>query len=186
MRQFRLELVEAGLSETGWTVPNHTRHCAAYAVLCISVFGNQILHASRDLLVGTSDGQELVDLVASDGVEELEVLGVGGSGGVLGSRREEELVSDRGGETDNLDSVRFAEVLLCDCASCDSACVVLVVVVVVVLAWLVRSTHRLIDSPIVSRALLLPPPELALTPYFSKYVQSAWLGLGYMSIVWLP
>jgi hypothetical protein len=38
----------------------------------------------------------------------------------------------------------------------------------------------------VSLALLLPPPELALTPYFSRYVQSAWLGLGYMSIVLFP
>jgi hypothetical protein len=40
--------------------------------------------------------------------------------------------------------------------------------------------------PIVSRALLLPPPLLALTPYFSMYVQSAWLGLGNRSIVFPP
>ena len=32
--------------------------------------------------------------------------------------------------------------------------------------------------PMVSRALLLPPPLLAFTPYFSRYVQSAWLGRG--------
>jgi hypothetical protein len=32
---------------------------------------------------------------------------------------------------------------------------------------------QVFSSPIVSRALLLPPPELALTPYFSRYVQSA-------------
>ena len=108
MRQFRLELVKAWLSKTSWTVSDDARHCAAYAVLRIAVFGNQILHASRDLLVGTSDGQELVDLVASDGVEELEVLGVGGRGRMLGRGREEELVSDRGREADNLDSVGFA------------------------------------------------------------------------------
>jgi hypothetical protein len=36
-----------------------------------------------------------------------------------------------------------------------------------------------------SRVLLLPPPLLAFTPYFSKYVQFAWRGRGYRSIVGL-
>ena len=40
--------------------------------------------------------------------------------------------------------------------------------------------------PIVSLALLRPPPELALTPYFSRYVQSACEGRGYRSMVELP
>jgi hypothetical protein len=35
-----------------------------------------------------------------------------------------------------------------------------------------------LGPPIVSRALLRPPPLDALMPYFSRYVQSAWLGRG--------
>jgi len=38
------------------------------------------------------------------------------------------------------------------------------------------------SKPIVSLAELRPPPELALIPYFCRYVKSAWDGRGYRSI----
>lgn len=44
---------------------------------------------------------------------------------MFGCGREEELVSDGVGESDDLDTIGFAQVLLCDCASCYSSCVVL-------------------------------------------------------------
>jgi len=169
MSKFRLELVEAWLSQTRWAVPDDAGHCAAYAVFSVPVFCDQFFHAFRDVCVRASDGEELVYLRASNGIDELEVFGVGTAGGMFGCGREEVLVADRGSECDDFDAVGLAQVFLSYRAGCDSSCL---------LSAFVHPQVTTSDSPMVSRALLLPPPELALTPYFSKYVQSAWLGLG--------
>jgi hypothetical protein len=80
---------------------------------------------------------------------------------VFGGRWEEKFISDRGSETDNFDAVSFTKVFLCYRASRDSS------YMVSVLYHFLYSRYTR-NSPIVSRALLRPPPELALTPYFSK------------------
>jgi hypothetical protein len=76
--------------------------------------------------VGATDGQELVDLLAGDFVDELEELGVGGSGRVVCGGRVENLVADRRGEGDNLNAVSEGEVLFGDGAGSDAAWDVLV------------------------------------------------------------
>lgn len=71
----------------------------------------------------------------------------------------------------NLDAVRHLQVLLRDSTGSDSPCGE---------AHVGTSLPGDVKNhpPMVSRALLRPPPLLALTPYFSRYVQSAWLGRG--------
>jgi len=64
------------------------------------------------LVIGAAHGEELVDLLTGDLVDELEELGVGRGSGVVCCGRVELLVSDRRGEGDNLDAVGQSEVLL--------------------------------------------------------------------------
>lgn len=75
------------------------------------------------------------------------------------SGRVELLVADGRGESDNLNAVGELEVLFGDGTGSNTA-------------WTMSvgdEKRRIgIDGPIVSRALLLPPPLLALTPYFSR------------------
>jgi len=122
MSKFRLELVEAWLSQTRWTVPDDAGHCAAYAVFSVPVLCDQIFHTLRDVCVRASDGEEFVYLPASNGIDELEVFGVRTAGGMFGCRREEVFVADRGSECDDLDTIGLAQVLLCYRAGCDSSC----------------------------------------------------------------
>ena len=73
--------------------------------------------------------------------------------------REKVFIANGGCEGNNLDAIGLAQVLLCDCTGSDSSFTVL------------DADSKLdmtCDSPMVSRALLLPPPELAFTPYFSR------------------
>jgi len=51
-------------------------------------------HPRAGLLVGAPDWRELVDGGPVDALEKLEVLGVGGGGGVLRGRGEKVLVAD--------------------------------------------------------------------------------------------
>jgi hypothetical protein len=76
--------------------------------------------------IGATDGEVLVDLLAGDFVDELEELGVGGSGRVVCIGREEHLVADRRGEGDNLDAVSEGKVLFGDGTGSDAAWDVLV------------------------------------------------------------
>jgi hypothetical protein len=76
--------------------------------------------------VGATDGQELVDLLAGDFVDELEELGVGGSRRVVCGGRVENLVADGRCEGDNLNAVGEGEVLFGNGAGSDAACIVLV------------------------------------------------------------
>ena len=121
MSQLRLQLVETRLSQACRAVPYYTRHGAPYTVLRVSVLCDQVFHALGDIIARTPDRQVLVDLLACDCVDKLEVLWVCRCGGVFGCGREEELISDRVCECDNFDIVGFAEVLLCYRASCDSS-----------------------------------------------------------------
>lgn len=109
----------------------------------------------------------LVDLLASDGAQEFEV--VLGEEVVVGRRLGKVDLADGRDEGDNLDAVRHLEVALGDGARSDAACVgqrgqsrVLA-----------RVAVELMNVPMVSLALLLPPPLLALMPYLRRYVQSA-------------
>jgi hypothetical protein len=76
--------------------------------------------------IGATDGEVLVDLLAGDFVDELEELGVGGSGRVVCIGREEDLVANRRGEGDNLDAVSESKVLFGDGTGSDAAWRVLV------------------------------------------------------------
>lgn len=90
---------------------------------------------------------------------------------MFGRGREEELVADGGDEGDDLDVRCLCEDLLCDRTCCYPSCSFRAVSPAVL-----RPKYVILGEdaiPIVSLALLLPPPLLALTPYFSIYVQSA-------------
>jgi hypothetical protein len=78
------------------------------------------------LCVRATDGEELVDLLAGDFVDELEELGVGGSGRVVCGGRVQDLVADGRGEGDNLNAVGETEVLFGNGAGSDAAWDVLV------------------------------------------------------------
>jgi hypothetical protein len=73
------------------------------------------------LVIGATDGEELVNLLAGDLVDQLEELGVGGGGRVVCGGRVKLLVADGRGESDNLDAVGEGEVLFGDGASSDAA-----------------------------------------------------------------
>jgi hypothetical protein len=73
--------------------------------------------------VGATDGEELVDLLAGDLVDELEELGIGGSGRIVCRGRVENLMADGRGEGDNLNAVSEGEVLFGNGASSDAACI---------------------------------------------------------------
>lgn len=75
--QLCLHLVEAGLTQTRGDVTDNASDITTNAVLLLLVLCDQIGHAVVGLLVGATDGEELVDLLAGDSVDQLEELGVG-------------------------------------------------------------------------------------------------------------
>lgn len=79
---------------------------------------------------------------------------------MLGGWGEEVLGADGGDEGDDVDVVREFEVFLGDGAGGDAACSSVI--------SLVDILSGRLYVPMVSRALLRPPPLLALTPYFSR------------------
>lgn len=163
--QLRLQLVEAGLAQADGHVADDTGHGAADAVLCIAELLDHLGHACGGFGLWAADGGEVVYRCAVDGLEELQVLGVGRGGGVFGGW-EEVLVAHGGDEGDDFDIVRQLEVLLCDSAGGDTTWGVVVSFGMLKCRYLCSKT--LCHSPMVSRALLRPPPLLALTPYFSR------------------
>ena len=124
--QLGLHLVEAGFAQTRWDVTDDTSNVTTNTVLLLLELGNQIGHALVGLGVGATDGQELVDLLAGNFVDELEELGVGGGGRVVCGGRVEDLMADGRGKGDNLDAVSEAEVLFGNGACCYAAWDVLV------------------------------------------------------------
>jgi hypothetical protein len=128
MSQLGLQLVKAWFSQPCRAASYDARHCATYAVLCVAVLGDQILHALGHAVARTPHGQKLIYLFACNRVDQLEVLWVCGCGGVFGRRRKEEFVSNRVGKGNDLDSVGFAQVLFCYGTGCYATWVVLALV----------------------------------------------------------
>lgn len=115
-----LELVETWLSKTGGAVADDTGDIAADAVLLVPEIGDELRHALGGLGVGAANGEERVDLLAGDLVDQSEEFGVGGGGGVSGSRGEEVLGTDGRCEGDNLNTVGFPQVLFGNGAGSDT------------------------------------------------------------------
>lgn len=118
--QLRLQLVEARLAQADGHVADDAGHGSANAVLCVAELLDHLGHACGGLGLGAANGSEAVHRWAVDGLQELQVLGVGRGGGVFGGWGEEVLVADRGDKGDNLDVVGELEVLLGDGASSDT------------------------------------------------------------------
>lgn len=117
-----LELVEAGLTQTDGDVADHAGDGTADAVVVVAELLDHLGHARGGIGVGAAGGRELVDGGTGDGLEEVEVFGVGGGSGVLGSRGEQVLVANGGDEGDNLNAVREAQVLFGDGTGSHTAC----------------------------------------------------------------
>lgn len=115
-----LELVEGRLAETDGDVADDAGDGAADAVVAVLEFGDQLDHLVGDGLVGAADGEELVDGLAGDVVEELVELGVGDGGWVLGGRGKEVDAADGAGERDDLDAEGVHHVLLGNSAGSDT------------------------------------------------------------------
>lgn len=120
MAELGFQLVEAGLTQANGHVADHAGHGSTDAVVVVAELLDHLGHAGSAFLVGAADGREAVDGLAGDGLEELEVLGVGGGGGVLGSRGVKVLVANGGDEGHDLDAVRQLEVLFGDGAGGDT------------------------------------------------------------------
>lgn len=116
-----LELVEAGLAETAGHVTDDAGDGAADTVVAIPVVGDQVHDPLGSFLIGAAGGEEAVDGLAVDGVDEGEEGGVRAWARVLGGGREEVDVADGAGECDDLDAVSQSQVLLGDGASCNAA-----------------------------------------------------------------
>lgn len=115
------QFVEAGLAESGGAVADHAGYGAADAVLTVAEVGDELFHALGGFVVRAAYGQERVDVLAGDSVDQTEELGVGRAGWMGGSGREEVFVADGRGPGDNLNAVGLAKVLFGDCACCDTA-----------------------------------------------------------------
>ena len=120
MAELGFQLVETGLAQANGHVADHAGHGSADAVVVVAELLDHLGHAFGAFLVGAADGRELVDGLAVDAFEELQVLWVGGGGGVLGGRGVKVLVADGGDEGHDLDAVRQLEVLLGDGAGGDT------------------------------------------------------------------
>ena len=97
--------VEAGLAEADGCVADDAGDGAAYAVFSVAVVGDEIGHARGGFLVRAADGEEGVDVVASDFAEEVEVDRVGGCGGMGWGGGEEVFAADGGDKGDDFDTV---------------------------------------------------------------------------------
>ena len=80
MREHRLELVEAGLTETDGDVADYAGYGATDAVFFVAVAGDQVRHFVVASGVGAAHREEGVDFLAGNGREE-GVVG-GGVGGL--------------------------------------------------------------------------------------------------------
>lgn len=159
MGELSLELVEAGLAEPDGDFADHAGDGAANAVVVVAVVLDGFGYAGCGFIGGAAGGHEGVDGVAVDFADQVEELRVCSGCRMFAARREEVFVSDRGDKGNDFDAVREAQVLFGDATGGDAACHV---------RLQVQSCFFAKRSPIVSRALLRPPPLLALTPYFSR------------------
>lgn len=162
MAELGFKLIEARLAQSDWHVADYACYSSTDAVVVVAELLDDFGHALGCVGFWASDGSEGVDSFAVDCFDQLEELGVRGGRGVFGGWGEEVLVADGGDEGDDFDVMRQAEEFLGDGAGSDTACTDWVSQSNCLMFWV---THNV---PIVSRALLRPPPLLALTPYFSR------------------
>lgn len=121
VRQAGLELVEAGLAQAAGDVADDAGHGSANAVLPVPEVGDALLHPPRGVLVGASHGQELVDGLAVNGLNELEELGILAGRGRLGGGREHVDGADGCREGSDLNAVGNLQVLFGNGTSSDTA-----------------------------------------------------------------
>ncbi len=99
VREHGLELVEARLAQATGGVANHTRHGAADAVVAVSELGDQVLHAlwtrPHPGIAPAGNWSTVSRSTVSSKPEEGRVCA---TEWVLGRRREQVLVADRGDE----------------------------------------------------------------------------------------
>lgn len=108
VRQLGLELVEARLAQADGDVADHAGDGAADAILVVPESLDHFCHARRRLLVRAASGDEGIDSLTVDGLDELQELRVGRWRRVLGGRREKVFVTNGGHKGDNFDIMRQA------------------------------------------------------------------------------
>jgi hypothetical protein len=72
-----LELVKGRLAEANEGVADDTGDSAAGAVVGVAQLSDAVLHLAAEFVVGAANGEELVDLFASDGLSKAKKGGVG-------------------------------------------------------------------------------------------------------------
>lgn len=101
-----LELVETGLAQADGHVTDHAGNGATDAVVVVAELLDHLGHAGGGISIWAAGGYEGVDGLAVDGLDQVQELGLGGGGGVLGSRGEQVFVADGGDKGDDLNTVR--------------------------------------------------------------------------------
>lgn len=193
MSQFSFELVEDGLSQARWDVTDNASYCTSNGILCFlgtdnalteQGKGNEVRlqerlarwthlgHAFSCSGVRATCGM-FVDLFTGDGRQKLTEFGgkgvfkvvlvfitIGGRGWGCSIGWQMNFPHRRD-ECDYFNAVNKFQVLFSDCTGGNTSCA----------SHSVRDGDRdngRSDLPMVSRALLRPPPLLALMPYFSR------------------
>lgn len=124
MGQLGRELVKGGLAETGGEVADDAGDGTANGVLGILGLDDALLHTLAGLEVRAAS-DVLVDLLAGDRLEELEIVLVQGGVallvlGVVGDGGDVDL-ADGGNESNDLNAMDLLQVLIGDGASGDTA-----------------------------------------------------------------
>lgn len=115
--QESLKLVEAWLAEARGAPANNTGYGTTSRVVLVAELGNFVLHALRNSSVRAADGEELIDLLAGEGVNKLQELGVAAKGidvVAIGQRSvlEELDVANGRNKGNDLDAVGLAQPFL--------------------------------------------------------------------------
>lgn len=114
--ELSFELVKTRLTETGGKATDDNSDGTANTVSVVAVLGNQVGHLLRSLGVGAASGNERVDILTGDVVEESVVIG-----GFGGEGKWEIDGTDGGDKGNDGDVVSEGKVLLSNGTSSDTA-----------------------------------------------------------------